>query len=116
MCRKLVWSLLHNRGKFWVRILLSKYGWTQWLFFAKVRPYDSCLWKGILKAIAVLKDGYQVKLGNGQTSLWYDKWIANGPIYYQVPYVNIQDVDLCVRDIVGDSGWGIRRLATILSL
>ena len=109
-----MWSLLHDHGKLWVWMLLSKYCPSWRVFSATARPYDSCIWKGIIKTIAVLKDGYQVKVGKGEVSLWYDRWTANGPICNQIPYVNIQDADLRVKDIVGASGWETSNLATML--
>ena len=62
-----------------------------------------------------MRDEFQIKLGGDQVSLLYDRWMANGPIYSQVPFVNIQDVDLCVRDVVSLHGWNLSGLVTMLS-
>ena len=86
---KLVWSLLHDDSKLWVQLLKAKYVANDNLFSMSYGPLSSCSWKAIVRALSVLKPGFEHKLGCGNASLWYDHWTSLGPICHHVPYVDI---------------------------
>jgi hypothetical protein len=54
---KLGWNMLHDRGLFWVEVLVSKYLRNEQFFNSKPSPTDSWLWKGILKCMPFVQKG-----------------------------------------------------------
>lgn len=74
--------------------------------------YGSSTWNSIFKAKEVLKEGYQLRLGNGESFFWYSPWTTLGPLCYQVFAVNIQDTDKRIRDIYINNQWHFNDLAT----
>lgn len=59
-----------------------------------------------------LKDGFKVRIGNETVPVWYDKWIGNDLLCNLVPFVNIQNTNLQLKDIYDDGNWYFERLAT----
>jgi hypothetical protein len=49
--------MLHDRGLFWVEVLVSKYLRNEQFFNSKPSPTDSWLWKGILKCTPFVQKG-----------------------------------------------------------
>ncbi|CAJ2644087.1 unnamed protein product [Trifolium pratense] len=68
----------------------------------------------ILNHKKALQDGYQYRIGDGNSSLWYSPWLLNEPLCRKVNYVAIQDSHLRVRDIFINDGWNLNILYTIL--
>lgn len=57
------------------------------------------MWKALLNAISVLKEGYMFYVGYDDLSFWYDRWTLKAPFCEQVPFVNIQDIQMRVHDV-----------------
>lgn len=49
-------------------------------------------------------------------SIWYDKWDQDGCVVGSVNHVNIQDVNLTLRDIFWNGIWHWNEVATIIPL
>lgn len=61
-----------------------------------------------------LRDGFIYRVGQGNISLWYEKWLHKGKPGGRVPFVDIHDTALQVKDIrIGDS-WDFNLLYTSL--
>ncbi|KAK7256340.1 hypothetical protein RIF29_29782 [Crotalaria pallida] len=69
---------------------------------------------GILKARDALKNGFLIRLGQGNVSLWYDKWMTNSYLCEQVDYVHISDTTLKVKDVWVNGVWDLCMLYTII--
>jgi hypothetical protein len=96
---KLVWDIHTNANKSWVHILSNKYlGNSSVLDVPKKN--GSTTWNSILKARSVLRDGFVFRLGNGTTSFWYSSWTTLGSFASMVPWVDIHDISLCIRDLI----------------
>lgn len=67
-----------------------------------------------MKAAKLLYPGFKYKIGNGEISLWYDKWLDEGRICDLIPFVNIQDTLLKVRDIWSDGRRQLDSVATVI--
>jgi len=50
--------------------------------------------------------------GKGHISVWYDKWIDNVYLCNVVPYVDISDTDLRLRDLFENEAWNFNKLYT----
>ena len=68
------------------------------------------IWHGITKAWKCLVDGFEWKLGSGQSSLQYDVWSPLGKLCERVPFVHISDTHLRVRDACVHGVWNFNLL------
>lgn len=94
----LVWDMQQNNQKLWVEVLHEKYV-THKNFLECTKKLGSSVWSSIFKAKQVLRGGYKMRLGVGDSSFWYDSWSTLSPLCNQVSYVNIQDDNMEVRDV-----------------
>ena len=61
---------------------------------------STCEFSGKVWAVFnYLKDGYKVRAGASEMSFWYDCWLSDGFLCEKVPYVNIQDTTLLIKDV-----------------
>ncbi|KAJ1376166.1 Ribonuclease H domain [Sesbania bispinosa] len=81
---------------------------------AKADNSESFIWKGILKAKEALRNGFMMKLGTSQISVWYDDWTGLGKLCDLVPYVHISDSNLLVNDLWRSGTWSLDHLATVI--
>lgn len=63
----------------------------------------------------VFKDGFQMRLGAGDTSIWYSDWLGSGLLCDKLDYLHISDTHLYLRDIWENGNWCFSKLATPLS-
>ena len=70
---KLVWQILQGSNKLWVKVLTAKYLKNESILDVTATVGSSALWKGILKTRDRLKEGFSFRVGNGDSSLWYDR-------------------------------------------
>lgn len=79
---KLGWRMLYSPMKLWVKILSSRYLKRSDFLSCHTSPSSSPLWKDILKGRSIVSRGIMKLIGNGRdTSLWYDHWVGEGPLY-----------------------------------
>ncbi|KAG4963526.1 hypothetical protein JHK85_040981 [Glycine max] len=76
----------------------------------------SYTWNSIVKATNHLHLGFQYRLGRGDISLWYDKWLTDDYLCHLVPFVNIQDTQLKAQNIFQDGIWHFEKLSTPLPM
>ncbi|GAU17063.1 hypothetical protein TSUD_105620 [Trifolium subterraneum] len=65
-----------------------------------------------MKALLAIKDGFQFRLGDGNSSFWYTNWSDNGILANQVLYVDIHDLQMRVRDVYIDGKFNLNSLYT----
>lgn len=111
---KHVWDLMHNQHKLWVQLLSTKYLKGTHILQAKSVVGVSCIWNSIVKALHCIKPSFKFRVGRGNVSIWYDKWLDQDLLCNLVPYVNIQDTRLHLKDIFSDGDWHFQRLATVI--
>lgn len=110
-------SLLHEKQKLWVQMLESKYlRQGESLLQASTLDGASYTWNSIVKATNHLHLGFQYRLGRGDISLWYDKWLTDDYLCHLVPFVNIQDTQLKAQNIFQDGIWHFEKLSTPLPM
>lgn len=110
---KLVWDMQHNQEKLWTILLHHKY--VKGGNFMDGRHVNgSYIWNSIIKAKVILRDGYNMRIGDGSSSLWYTSWLKFGPLCQLVDFVNIQDTDLLLKDIYCADGCDHSKLATCI--
>lgn len=102
-----------STDKLWAQMLTQKYV-KDGLFLDTSLHYGSPTWNSIFKAKEVLKDGFQFRIGNGESLFWYSPWTSLGPLCNQVFSVNIQDTDKRLNDIYINNQWQFQHLATQL--
>ncbi|KAJ1383750.1 Reverse transcriptase zinc-binding domain [Sesbania bispinosa] len=77
-------------------------------------PGASIVWRSIVKAKDALQNGFYMKLGNGNTSVWYEDWTGLGKLCWKVPFVHISDTQLTVKDLWEGATWSLESMATSL--
>ncbi|KAJ6420916.1 hypothetical protein OIU84_028322 [Salix udensis] len=112
---KLIWHLLNSPGKLWVQMLHKKYVKNQVL--VQIQNYSnssSYCWKSIIRALQHLREGFMIRLGTGDVSIWYDKWLEFGKLASILPVVNISDTDMLVKDLWDYGQWNLESLSTVI--
>ncbi|KAJ1421151.1 Endonuclease/exonuclease/phosphatase superfamily [Sesbania bispinosa] len=112
MLGKLVWALLTQEDKFWVQVLKAKYLPGNSVLSATTPIGASYIWKGIVRAKNALLEGFDFRLGQGDTSVWYTDWTSLGRLCDLVPFVHISDTNLVLRDLVVHSRWSFNQVRT----
>jgi hypothetical protein len=110
---KLVWDILNSEDKLWVRMFKDIYLGENLVLNVTSRK-GSPTWNSIVKAIELLKDGFQFKLGDGNSSFWYSPWLDKEPLCTHVPYVHYHDMNWSIKDLVDGNDWKLSRLYFIL--
>lgn len=114
MLGKLVWALLQDPGKLWVRVLTPKYLGDVSVLEAKSDQSSSPFWKGLLKARDPLTEGFSFNLGNSISSLWFADWSGYGALRQHTPFIHISDSVLTLADMIVDDQWNVSRLCTAI--
>lgn len=110
---KLIWDFHAQNNKFRANLLTQKYlGEVPILQVQKKNGSD--IWDSIMKARNLLQDGYDFRMGNGQSSLWYYAWTDLGPLTKLVPYMDIHDTQMCIVDVIQNGTWRLNGLYTQL--
>lgn len=83
-----------------------------------LREYNgaSYSWAFIIKATEALQDGVIFRVGRGDLSIWYNKWDQDEYVVGFVNYINIQDVNMTLRDIFRNVIWHWNEVAMIIPL
>jgi hypothetical protein len=116
MLGKHVWELLHHRDKLWVQLLSDKYLQNSHIFEECAYIGASYIWRSITKAAAILKSGFITRVGCGNVSLWYARWLHKGRLCDRLPFVHISDTTLQICDVVQSEIWNFNLLATQIPL
>jgi hypothetical protein len=59
----------------------------------------SYTWRSIAKAAVILTSGFTNRVGKGDISIWYDKWLHNGRICDRISSVDEEDTRLHIMDV-----------------
>jgi hypothetical protein len=110
---KLIWEILQCPNKLWVNLFKDKYLKGHLPFTVSVVG-GSVIWNSVVKAMRMLEDGFIFKIGDGNSSFWYDSWIVNEKLSSLVPFVAIQDTQLRIKDVWFDGKWNFQHLYTCL--
>lgn len=110
---KLIWELISTPDKLWVSVMNGKYGKAGSLLDPK-KSRGSNIWNSIMKALDVLQEGFQIKIGDGKTSFWYEPWLLKGPFCERLWVVDIHDIELKIKDVLMDGKWNLDMLYTPL--
>ncbi|KAJ8765451.1 hypothetical protein K2173_014573 [Erythroxylum novogranatense] len=72
-------------------------------------PSSFAAWKGLMKALTLLKDGFGWRIGDGASiNFWHDRWLFDGPLASVVRQVSAHLFDLRVADLMSLlSGWNL---------
>lgn len=72
-----------------------------------------------LKANPLMSGGqfasFTPRIGDGASNIWFHNWSGSGWLSTKVLYVDIQDVDLTLSDVIQDGKYNLQRLATPLN-
>lgn len=110
---KLVWDVQQDRDKLWVQLLRNRYN-VKGSFLTSGNKAGSPTWSAITKANDILKGGYEFRIGAGNISFWFDHWTDIGPLHNLLPYIDIHDLDLKLKDVYDGNEWKLDNLYTLL--
>lgn len=111
---KLIWCMLHDTDKLWVQVLTHKYLGQNSIWCAPKATNASITWRGILKAMSALREGFGMRLNAGNSSLWYTDWRGTRAICNSLDYVHISDTRVHLRDVWDNGQWCLDQLYTPL--
>ncbi|GAU41508.1 hypothetical protein TSUD_302460 [Trifolium subterraneum] len=96
---KLVWDMVQSSNKLWVNLLSNKYVAGPEILHSNSHSTGSPTWSSIIHAKNVLKDGFSWRAGSGSSSFWFSHWSPLGYLGTLVPYIDIHDLQLSVKDL-----------------
>jgi len=97
---KLVWDIMHSSNKIWVQLLSTKYSPNTHMLRASSPSSCSSIWAAIIRAKIVLHEGFKWRHGSGNSSFWFTSWSSSGPLTPLVPYIDIHDLQLTIKDVI----------------
>ncbi|KAL4350159.1 hypothetical protein AHAS_Ahas10G0114100 [Arachis hypogaea] len=111
---KLVWQILINQEKLWVKIMLQKYLQNRNLFAVKAMGSSSDIWKSIVHTASVLKEAFVWEVGALSKNFWFDSWLHSGPIGARVEFLDICKATLTIEDVYCDGVWHLERIYSFI--
>lgn len=111
---KHVLSLMHKPDKLWVRLFGSKYLKSHHILDIDVPSRGSYIWTSIIRAASYLSRGFKYRIGKGDISILFDKWLEDNFVCELIPFVNIQEIHLKIKDICVNNQLHWERMATII--
>nr|XP_025639110.1 uncharacterized protein LOC112734118 [Arachis hypogaea] len=111
---KLVWQILMNQEKLWVKIMLQKYLQNRNLFAIKAMGSSSYIWKPIVHTASVLKEGFVWEVGALYKNFWFDSWLHSGPVGARVEFFDICEAALTIEDVYRDGVWNLERIYSFI--
>ncbi|GAU25827.1 hypothetical protein TSUD_30910 [Trifolium subterraneum] len=100
LLEKHVWDMVQSSSKLWVDLLSSKYTAGKNLLLTSNPSSGSSTWSSIIRAKDILKEGFSWRADSGSSSFWFTPWTALGRLGSLVPYVDIHDLQLSVKDVL----------------
>ncbi|XP_024636248.1 uncharacterized protein [Medicago truncatula] len=100
---KLVWELVQSSNKLWVNLLSDRYVSGPRILLATTHNSASATWSSIIKAKDIIKDGFFWRAGSGSSSFWSCPWSSFGYLGPLVPYIDIHDIQLTVKDVISST-------------
>ncbi|XP_071735239.1 uncharacterized protein [Rutidosis leptorrhynchoides] len=101
---KHIWNLVSNKKSIWVKWIKEyKIGNRNfWSMDSETVEASSC-WRGILRIKESIRSNIFHKLGDGRcTSLWYDHWNPNGPLFKFISKRDMLASGLTLNSTVND--------------
>lgn len=111
---KLVWDMKMNRDKLWVSLLYHKYVKYGDFLLCPSSSYGSFIWRSIVKAKGILKEGYHFRIG--KSLFWYAPWTPFGPLCNSMLAIDIHDTQLQIKDLYDQNIWNWDILWTALPI
>jgi hypothetical protein len=108
---KLVWEILHSPTKLWVNIIKEKYLKGRFILNTSIAG-GSVIWNSILKAVYMLRDGFTLKIGDGSSKFWYDPWVFKDKLSSLIPFMDIHDIALQIKEVWMHGKWNLEDLYT----
>jgi len=96
---KLIWDMIQS-SKLWVDLLSNRYVVGPKTLHASTHPRDSPTCYSIMQAKNVLNDGFSWRARSGNSSFWFCPWSSLDLLGSIVPYIDIHDLQLRVRDVL----------------
>ncbi|KAJ0975854.1 hypothetical protein J5N97_017819 [Dioscorea zingiberensis] len=109
---KLVFDLLNQGDKSWIKFMLYKYGNLE-IWLPNKNRKISWTYRGLLTTAREIKGNMSITKVHTNCSVWYDPWLFNVPINQMPTYVNvnIDIIQLHVVDFLTHEHWDHDKLS-----
>ena len=96
MLAKQAWSLIHNNQSLFYRVYKARYFPNCSFMLAVLGPNPSFVWRSLLAARDVIREGSTWRVGDGQNiGVLLDKWLQN-----KLVFLNDHDDQMRVNDLI----------------
>ncbi|KAK2409374.1 hypothetical protein QL285_044804 [Trifolium repens] len=112
---KLVWDILLSKDKLWVNIFSQRYDAGIKILQASDQQGISPTWSSIIRAKKSLREGFTRRADSGSSSFWLYPWSILGCFSKLVPYIDIHNFQLTVKDVLNSNNPHSQILYTNLS-
>lgn len=103
---------LLTASSLWAEFFKAKYVRNGHLMGHVGRHQGSKFWKSIKSNLPKVMDNSRVIVRGGNSSFWYDRWLASGPLAVRVE--EIQNATLCIRECWDNNSWNIDLLTDLV--
>lgn len=86
-------------------MLMDKYMNGLMIMNGHVKPCSSYIQHSLMKAYDRLEDGFKFRLGQGEVSLFYEKWFDGDLLCQYLEEVHEMDIHLRINDVSWDNKW-----------
>ena len=99
MLAKQAWMLIHNNQSLFYRVYKARYFPNCSFMLAELRPNPSFVWRSLLVARDVIREGSTWRVGDGQNiGVLSHKWLQNKPVFLNEPDDQMRVSDLINHD------------------
>ncbi|KAF5468901.1 hypothetical protein F2P56_013012 [Juglans regia] len=105
--------LIFANDSIWTSFFRAKYLRTGHVMLAETRPTASRFWRSIVSVIPEVVGNVAVKVRNGESSFWFDKWLVDGPLCSRYEVIN---VGIKIQDVWLNGSWDEDKLVDLIGL
>ncbi|KAF5468900.1 hypothetical protein F2P56_013011 [Juglans regia] len=109
---KFAWRLL-TVDNLWTKFFRAKFVKHGHIFMAESRRNASRFWKSIMTMFPKVLDNVIVKVREGRSSFWFDRWLASGPLCASR---NVGHSKIRINDVWADGSWDENYLLELVGL
>ncbi|XP_040991014.1 uncharacterized protein LOC121238253 [Juglans microcarpa x Juglans regia] len=109
---KIAWRLLIV-DNLWTKFFRVKYVKHGHIFMAKTRRNASRFWKSIMNVFPEVTKNVIVKVREGRSSFWFDRWLASGPLCASRDFGHSE---IRIKDVWVDGSWDENYLLKLVGL
>ncbi|TXG69366.1 hypothetical protein EZV62_004301 [Acer yangbiense] len=104
---------LLTSNNLWSDFFRAKYCRNDHILVRKGRPTDSRFWRSMVAIIPEVVDNVKILVQGGNSSFWFDRWLASGPLSVSTDYIS--NKKMCIKDCWLNNKWNSNLLVELVS-